>query len=245
MHQEHPNFNPINDDTKIWRFMDLAKFCNILEKSSLFFVKPEKFKDPWEGYLPRKHIEEASYSNIPEQFRGALITIAKEHTPKIVRENFAVNCWHISESESEAFWRNYSERGIAIQSTFGKLKEKIKNNTDYNIYIGKVEYKDQDLDIVDIGNIFNHILWKRKSFEYENELRAVIWEKENPAANDNRNFESENGQYINLDLNTLVENIYTTPFENDGWFNTIVCDLIKRYDFNFPCIKSKLMDKPY
>ena len=245
MYKEHPSFKSISDETKIWRFMDLAKFCDVLEKKSLFFIKPEKFPDPWEGYLPKKHFEETSYEGIPEQFRGTLIKLAKETTPELVRKQFAVNCWHISNSESEAFWRNYSERGIAIQTTFGRLKESLKNEVEYSVYIGKVEYKDHNIDIVDVGNLFNHILWKRKSFEYENELRAVVWEKENADGKGVRNFNESTGHYINTNLDTLIENIYTTPFERSDWFNKLVNSLIIRYGFNFPCIKSNLMDKPF
>jgi hypothetical protein len=86
MYKEHPSFNSISDDTKIWRFMDLAKFCDVLEKNSLFFVKPEKFRDPWEGYLPKKHFEEASYSDIPADVGKVLIKLAKETTPNLFEE---------------------------------------------------------------------------------------------------------------------------------------------------------------
>lgn len=244
MYKEHPSFKPVSDETKIWRFMDLAKFCDVLEKSSIFFIKPEKFPDPWEGFSPKMHFEEESYKSIPAELRQTLIKIEKEDTPKIVRGQFAVSCWHISNFESEAFWRNYSKRGIALQSTFGRLKESL-SNTDYSIYIGKVEYKDHDTDSIDSGNLFYRILWKRKSFEYENELRAVIWDKENSDGKGAKTFKESNGEYLGVDLNVLIENIYTTPFESDSWFNNIVGDLIRRYGYNFPCKKSQLMDKPF
>jgi hypothetical protein len=132
-----------------------------------------------------------------------------------------------------------------VQTTFGRLKESFKKNETYSIYIGKVEYKDHNKDIVDVGNMFNYILWKRKSFEYENELRAVIWAKENPDGKGVRNFDQANGQYIETDLTMLIENVYTTPFEKDEWFNNLVKDLIKRFGFSFNCSKSNLMDKPF
>lgn len=44
--------------TKLWRYMDLAKFFSVLEMSSLFFTRIDHFKDSYEGrwafYLMKK-----------------------------------------------------------------------------------------------------------------------------------------------------------------------------------------------
>ena len=54
----------------------------------------------------------------------------------------AVNCWHENEHESAAMWKLYikSVEGIAIQSTYSKLKKSFIN--DEIIFIGKVKYID-------------------------------------------------------------------------------------------------------
>lgn len=244
MYEKHPSFKEIEDDKKIWRFMDLAKFCDFLERRSVFFTKPKMFKDPWEGHYTQRHFEESFYENLPDEARKIFIQSAKETIPNLTRETFGVNCWHINENESEALWRNYSERGIAIQSTFGKLKECFKGNTEYNIYIGKVEYKDHRIDLLDMSNLFNQILWKRKSFEYENELRAVIWSSENIQNKGQKPFNHKNGSNIKISPEILIEKVYTTPFEKEEWFNDLVKNLIKKYEFNFSCDKSDLMKKP-
>lgn len=243
MYEEHPSFKSIADETKIWRFMDFTKFCAILENKSLFFTKPEKFIDPWEGYLPKRHYQEESYGEAPYGTPATHIQHADDMAG-LVRSNFAVNCWHINNSESEAFWRNYSGRGVAIQTTFRRLKESFNHCDDYAIFIGEVEYKDHEVDLVDIGNLFNAILWKRKSFEYEKELRAVIWESANYKGRGARSFDNINGQDILVDLNVLIENIYTTPFEEGVWFRDLVNDIMKRYGLESGCIKSTLMDSP-
>lgn len=224
--------------------MDFAKFCDLLEKRSLFFSKPENFKDPWEGFFTKKHFEEQSYENFPPQARKAMVEMAKNSHPELTRKTLAVNCWHINDSESEAFWRNYSERGVAIQSTFGRLRDSFKENLDYTIYIGEIEYKNHEVDTIDVGNLFNSILWKRKSFEYERELRAVIWEKEFSGPGSPRLFDTPKGQNMKVDLGILIENIYTTPFETGDWFKGLVDDTVKRYGLSVPCIKSSLMDGP-
>ena len=57
-------------------------------------------------------------------------------------------------------------------------------------------------------------------------------------------FDNPKGQEIKAALDILIENIYTTPFEDDNWFNSLVVNLLKHYGYEFKCHKSKLMDKP-
>lgn len=225
--------------------MDFARFTDLLDKKSLFFVRPTLFSDPWEGYPTKPHFEASGYdATVPESIREKLIEMSKTATPSLVRESMAVSCWHIGEHESEAFWRSYPDRGVAIQSTFGKLKESFHSEDEWAVLIGQIEYKDHQFDRVDQGNIFKQIMWKRKSFEYENELRAVIWNKAVHAGKPPKDFENIFGQHIKTDLSVLIENIYTTPFENGDWFNQLVNDTLKRYGYEVSCQKSSLMDRP-
>jgi len=42
----------------------------------------------------------------------------------------AINCWHMNDHESAAMWKLYlkSDEGIAIQSTYRKLKDAITDD---------------------------------------------------------------------------------------------------------------------
>jgi hypothetical protein len=42
---------------KIWRYMDLPKFVNMLATNMLYFTCISGFKDPYEGWLPRSYME--------------------------------------------------------------------------------------------------------------------------------------------------------------------------------------------
>ena len=37
------------DDSVIWRFLDLAKFISLLKDSALFMTRADKFEDQFEG----------------------------------------------------------------------------------------------------------------------------------------------------------------------------------------------------
>ncbi|MDB5190175.1 MAG: hypothetical protein JWN49_501 [Parcubacteria group bacterium] len=244
MYEEHPSFRAVDDESVVWRFMEFAKFCSLLETSSLFFSRPENLIDPWEGHTPKGNFADENYKDVPDDVKAMLIEHAKLTLPGMVRKELAVNCWHINETESEAFWRNYSDRGIAIQSTFGKLKNSFVD-PDYSIHIGAVEYKDHNVDTIDPTNIFHQILWKRRSFDYEQELRAVIWALEDAKGKGAKPFTNPKGQYIKIDISTLIENVYTTPFEKEDWFSDLIKDISKRYGFSFPISKSNLMQTPF
>ena len=57
MYKEHPSFQPIGKRTKIWRYMDFAKFVSFLSKRSLYFCRVDKLGDPFEGTLSERDYE--------------------------------------------------------------------------------------------------------------------------------------------------------------------------------------------
>ena len=93
--------------------------------------------------------------------------------------NFCIFCWHENDYESAAMWKLYSdlENGIAIQSTFKNLKECFFED-EPDVVIGKVEYLNYNEDSIPWGNklyIYKPFMYKRRSFEYENEIWAIIF----------------------------------------------------------------------
>jgi len=80
-----------------------------------------------------------------------------------------VSCWHISHHESEAMWKLYAraESGIAIQSTVGDVKERLRPHNS-----GAVIYYDPSQDVL-CSSIFgpHDILFKRSHFSWEREYR--------------------------------------------------------------------------
>jgi hypothetical protein len=93
------------------------------------------------------------------------------------REVTFVNSWYCQEHESAAMWSLYlkTQEGIAIQSTYDRLSNAFVNYHDYDINIGRVSYIDYEHDTIPQGNILFPVMCKRKSFEHEREIRALIW----------------------------------------------------------------------
>lgn len=269
MYEEHPVFEkPHNENTKIWRYMDFTKFVSLLEKRALFFTRVDKLGDPFEGSYPLANIEAESLKMLVEDFfqhhdvnddvKASMINsmLEAEKNPnrkiaEVSRKFLIANCWHINEYESAAMWKLYlkSNEGIAIQSTFKKLTRSFDNNFDDCVYIGKIKYIDYQTEHLPIGNNFHPSMHKRKSFEYECELRALIWPLpptelgENPVM---KMFEGElfsTGKYIPVDLNVLVERVFVSP-SSPSWFKELVESVMSKYYFSKEVVRSNLADRP-
>ena len=250
---KHPVFHsPNNVDAKIWRFIDIQKFWSLLERESLHFSKVTSFEDPFEGRIAEynKKMGREMYSTIrdkfetDEKFEKFLITRLKSfeelyHTAK----NFTlVNCWHLNEYESASMWRLYSTNnsGIAIQSTYTKLTQSFQNTPD-KVYVGTVSYTDFTKEWMDESNVYAPFMYKRKSFENEQELRCVTvlpdddsktrvlsdLDKEREKITPSKpkivdpNELTINGKFVKVNLDELIENIYIAPLSSNEFENMV------------------------
>ena len=179
MYESHPSFElPADLNMQIWRYMDFTKFVAMLESDSLWFARADCLRDPFEAAYTKPMVEKyyAAKGETKEEekdskaFNALFLNLAKQRLT-----SFYVNCWHINSCESAAMWELYlkSDEGLAIQSTISRLIESA-NKSRETILIGKVRYIDYNNASFDETNIYNQILHKRKSYEHENELRAVL-----------------------------------------------------------------------
>lgn len=230
--------NKLNPQSGVWRYMDFSKLVNLLDINSLFFTKPLKFRDPYEGAFSEidfGRIIGEPYSYIPDlkhdydMVREKLI-----ENSKLLLDLVGVSCWHLNDFESAAMWDLYlkSGEGIAIKTNV----EKLINSINGEIYFGRVQYIDYLKDMVS-NNIYETLFYKRSSFSHENEFRLISFESlETP-------YFEEYGGKVSCDLNQLIESIYIAP-TSPGWFKDTVESVLKKYGINKPVIQSSLYDGP-
>ena len=149
----------VDDDTPIWRYMDLPKFVAMLATNSLHFTKLAKFSDdPYEGFgrataLPipsgdsgakwvtRSHPDgRTTQMSQAEWFADLSQRSARE--VEDARELLYVNSW-CRGPESFAMWEIYgaSGRGIAVQSSISDYKRAVRFNVRQEQYrFSDVEY---------------------------------------------------------------------------------------------------------
>lgn len=233
----HPAFKvPDNLNIKIWRYLDFTKFVSLLETESLFFCRADCFDDPFEGSFPQanKKLQDKELKKATPEEQEAWERWVQGR--KEDRKRIMINCWHMNDYESAAMWNLYanSNEAVCIQSTYKRLRVGISPE----IYIGEVQYIDYRTQPIYITNLFYPYMHKRRFFEHEKELRAVIWKprsREEPPAG---------GELVKVNLNRLIERIYVAP-TSPTWFYNLVQKIVAKYSLNKKIVRSSLDEEPY
>jgi hypothetical protein len=255
MHEQHGLFRaPADSSEKIWRYMDFTKLVSMLHNQSLFFCRADKLSDTFEGSytaLSIRRFEERakevakSFKDNPASVKNINDSIkALSGYRRQARGRTAINCWHRNERESAAMWSLYlkSEEGIAVASTYARLCDSVRASPS-KVMIGVVEYIDYETEsFADFGNMFSPYLHKRKSFEHEKELRAVV-QADSINSGQTAELWNEGGVAIKADLDTLIETVYIAP-SAPGWFASVVSATIAQFGRTFRVVHSDLDKEP-
>jgi hypothetical protein len=217
---------PEDPDTVVWKYLDLSKFLDLLLSQKLFMSRSDKFEDQYEGTFSEPTYEEIKKIaiNNPE-----FLNYHKTH-----REKVAISSWHINEYESFAMWQIFTQNseGLAIQSTIGRLQNAVNAEKNYQQSIGEVNYIDYKKEYIPFDDVFFPFLFKRKSFQYEREVRIISDVSQN-------NIKLNDGLKINVDINQLIEKIYIHP-KSENWYKNLVIELVSKLGFDFKIEKSDL-----
>jgi hypothetical protein len=227
MYIHKPNIiQPEDPNTIVWKYLDLSKFLDLLLSKKLFMSRSDKFEDQYEGTFSEPTYEEIR--KIAEN-NPKFLNYYKSH-----REKIAISSWHINEYESFAMWQIFTKNneGLAIQSTVGRLKEALKPERRTEQYIGEVNYIDYKKEYIPFNDTFFPFLFKRKSFQYEREVRIISDVSQN-------NIELNDGLKIDVDIQQLIEKIYIHP-KSENWYKNLVIQLMEQLGFNFSIEKSDL-----
>jgi hypothetical protein len=227
MYLDNPNIKlPDDSDTIVWKYLDLSKFLDLLLSQKLFMSRSDKFEDQYEGTFSEPTFEEIKKlaTDTPD-----FLNFYKTH-----REKVAISSWHINEYESFAMWQIFTQNseGLAIQSTIGRLQKALRPETNINQYIGEVNYIDYKKEYIPFDDMFFPFLFKRKSFQYEREVRIIS------DISDSK-IKINDGLKINVDISELIEKIYIHP-KSENWYKKLVIQLVSELGFNFEIEKSDL-----
>jgi hypothetical protein len=227
MYLNNPNIKlPEDPDTVVWKYLDLSKFLDLLLSKKLFMSRSDKFEDQYEGTFSEPTYEEIKKIavNNPE-----FIQYYKSH-----REKVAISSWHINEYESFAMWQIFTQNseGLAIQSTVGRLQKALHTEAQHKQYIGEVNYIDYKKEYIPFDDMFFPFLFKRKSFQYEREVRIISDVTESK-------IKLNDGLKIHVDINQLIAKIYIHP-KSENWYKNLVIELVSKLGFDFTIEKSDL-----
>ena len=249
----------ITPETKLWRYMSFAKFVALLHQKELVLSPVYMFDDPYEGAGGKeKNIEkftkaliDYTWDKVSADLKGLKVTNEdlQQYMTEYIKAASAmgksnryytfVNCWHENEVESEAMWKLYTASqpdGIAIQTTYGALKEAIN---DSEVMIGRVTYANYETAFLPGDSYF---WYKRKSFEHEREVRIMI-EATDEQRKEFADIYKEKTFALTLpvDLEVLIKNVYVSPYAS-GWVKDVVEEELKSCHLEKSVMTSKMND---
>jgi hypothetical protein len=250
MYVDHPSVpKPADFSARIWRYLDLAKFVSLISRRAQYFPQLAKLDDPFEGSLttPFARWQAAFMAQIRQDHPNAPIYSEEKMIGwrKTRRHYSYVNCWHLNEDESAAMWVMYGRvaHAVAIRSTIRRLVDATRSLQE-PFYLGQVTYANYEEDSPPAGDFFSPLFMKRRSFEHEREIRALV--SDFTAV---KNFDqtgefvanSIRGRHIPTVLESLIERIYVAPQAPD-WFYEIVRDLADKWDLSEITVEHSTLD---
>jgi hypothetical protein len=216
-YESHADLRTPPNKTVLWRYMDFAKFLEMIESQSLWFSRIDQLEDPLKGTHTdaelagiRKHVE--------KRFARRLIRLVRSS-----RREVYVNCWRSGSTESLAMWDLYGKGSgiIAVKSTVGRLKEAVATY-EKSIFISKSRYFDWN-DAPGLDNVLVACSRKDLSYQHESEVRAMIFE-----VSSNHAARRRLGLRLPVDIEKLITEVMVGQREQ-RWVVQLVEQVMKRY----------------
>jgi hypothetical protein len=235
--------------------MGLAKLLALLAHKSLYFPKVSTLlvDDPFEASQTTRTKQEAmkvaNDTAAREAFFGTEIPqnaaqLIAANMARIYPEHFFVSCWHESEYESAALWKVYANihEGVAVRTTVGRLTSCFDLSTfERSLYLGRVKYMDFDKEFGRLGNVIAPVFWKRKSFEYEQEVRVAYWLPFYPGDPVTPEEAERKGISFPVNVDLLVQKVLVSPYAQP-WLAWVVEATVRAMGCNAPVRRSPLLD---
>ena len=191
--------------------MDFFKFVWLLKNQCLWLSRSDLLGDPWEVSLSGEQLQ-LVISRHPPVSLGRAPESAVERAERILnkwRRCTFVNCWNMSEHESNALWSIYckEKEGVLIQTSIEKLNQM------------KGEYLLQPVEYVEAGSNkrtpthADLATKKRPMFSYENEIRIFHLSEQNE--------EDAKGVRLKFNFSNLIESVRVHPKADDVFYETV------------------------
>lgn len=234
------NLEPPSEDVEIWRFMPLEFFEDLMANEEFHFCRADLFKqDVDEGIPPDDYIRRIM------GLRRFILEDEIKLNHEIAeldqsREMYYVSCWHLFRHETVEMWSGFAKDGVAVQSRYALLKSVMAGMPD-TTHVGLMRYGEERLHQTGRINGLQFINTKRKAFEHECEVRAIV-ECGDPFSGGNRHFDLNNFPHRRplpenprhhwvhdhkrrrIELASLITGVVVSPWASNG-----VLEIVKQW----------------
>ena len=257
------NAHALNDDTPIWRYLDLPKFIHMLATGTLWFSRATEFHDdPYEGFCrvtaPKFPADEHGPgplaampgTSVEISFQRFMAEMAHSSAEYLLqaRQHLHVNSWCLA-TESMAMWQIYGVggTGIAIKSSIGRFRRAFGQTELIDQFaFASVVYSDEPvLHDLSRGSVPapGRAMWeailklglqKRTCYQFEDEWRCALYQELKP---------DEKGRIVPFDLDEMIESVLVGPRASRFFLETVET-VMEKFGLQKPLRKSALLDPP-
>lgn len=227
----------ILDSETCYRVFKKEHFIKMLRENKNTLVHVSKWDDPYEAFLLRNELINASNEKL---------------SLKELYKDIYGQCWSLNQNETDATWRIYSpeKNGVLVKTTIGKLWDgfyDVNNpNAHFSFSIGKVTYHDEvdllsefrgkridDIISLNMEPAIQTLFLKRKEFQHENEVRLIF--------NDSNSYAQDGLYKYDIIAKDLIESVVADPRMNDDDYKCLE-NIVQSY--NIEIKKSTLYQLP-
>jgi hypothetical protein len=221
-------------DMVLMRYVDLAKFIDLISTKTIYVASAVEFEDSLEGTLPQQIRE--MYDQDPDvikHIRSKQI-LEMEHENR-VKTN--LSCWTKGPKDNMALWKIYgaSKQSIAITTTLNKLVQSTLLWRGLSgVTFKDVVYIDHSENVPDgiYSLSCDTFGLKHVAYEFEKEVRMVVTRN---------SLKKPSFLRLKIKPNDIIEKIIVSP-EAGEWFLNLVESVSKKYRITAPVEYSKLTE---
>ena len=259
---EHPEISfPSDPEEKIWRYMLLSRFEQLIESRTLWLARADTFDDVLEGSmsLPNLEVRKQRYKTtdfrlFDRKFSYEEFDEAIQQSNRSIIEQSYISCWQMNTTESEVMWSRYGrvqpgiavkteQPSIAIETTASRLRQSFNEKLVDTLYIGVVKYIDRDTEAVEENGLTRFFV-KSEVYQQDRELRVLL---SHTPRNVNGSYKKpENnpkGHAAPVDVSVLIRRIILHP-KCTPETEATVRHLISAAGLDIPVDHSRLDDVP-
>jgi hypothetical protein len=242
-----------NDDTKIFRVLEIFRLFDLFETNLLGLTSPKLWDDPYENFLRHSYGISTEEENLRISYEGYSKFIFGQ-------------CWTLND-ETDAIWRIYSPNRdrVKIKTSIKKLHGSLQKIQDkwFRSYLGKVKYVTEHEIKKKIANgimeskkyfmikntlIRDFYFVKRNTFMYENEIRLIVNLSRPPENYKNAIYQDPDNLDVCIlpleDPTDLIDEIVFDPRMPNSLVRAYISHLRNEFNFSKPIYKSTIYMKP-
>lgn len=226
------NIEDLDDETILWRYMDLAKFVSMLEKEAIWLARSDTFGDKHEGRFPDEMLEyiNKAYEDFDKDDNSP-VKDASDFQDYLVKNTF-ISCWHHNLEENMVMWEIYCKdsNAVAIQTTVENLDKYTdpRELSGHSLIMKNVEYKNAD-EISGILLYEDCFFRKRRHFSFEKEVRISLdtYSRSNPTKDNPLGYE------LKVFPSEMIQKVLIHP-DSSKWFYDVVNSITSKYELHAP-----------